>query len=233
MNSKSKFFLFIIFLVLSVLIAISSGYFSINLTFIEAFSKINPIVSASLYNLIYIILGAFSFSTNVMTGIGVFLFPKYLVVIYSMIGIMGSSIIDFYIARKLGRNYVRNYIEKRGGKLEKFDKIIEKDTFKTIFALSAVIFVPPAISYFLGGVMKINLKKYSLAIFLGNFFNIVFLVYLFSGFINSNTIQILVSIIGLTIITSIALYMYNGEIKDIFKLSFPWFFRKSHFIKLK
>jgi DNA (cytosine-5)-methyltransferase 1 len=37
---------------------------------------------------------------------------------------LGSSIIDFYISRKLGRDYVKTYIEKRGGKIEKFDKII-------------------------------------------------------------------------------------------------------------
>jgi len=221
MNSKKKFVLFIAFLVVSLFFAIFSAYFGLNPSSIETFVSVNHVLSAFVYNLLFIGLTSFSFSVSVMTSFGTLLFPWYEVVIYAMIGIMGSSIIDFYISRKLGRSYIKNYLEKRGGKIEKFEEIVEKNTFKTTLILSAIFFVPPTIPNFLGGVININLKGYSIATFLGNLPNTFFTVYLINGLLYSNTFQIYASIIGLVMTTLIALYFYNGEIRNILRLSFP------------
>jgi len=221
MNTKKKFDLFIAFIFISIFIAILSEYFNLSQTSIENFVLINHTLSAFIYTFLFIALATFSFSVSVMTSLGAVFFSIPEIIIYAMIGIMGSSIIDFYIARKLGRGYVRNYIEKRGGKLEKFDEIIEKDTFKTTMILSAIFFVPPTIPNLLGGIMKINLKNYSIATFLGNIPNTIFTVLLINGFLYSNTLQIYTSIIALVMITVISLYFYKGEIRDIIKLSFP------------
>jgi len=227
MNSKKKFALLIAFLVVSLFIAIFSGYFGFNPSSIETFVSVNHMLSALVYNLLFIILASFSFSVSVITSLGTLLFSWYEVVIYSMIGIMGSAIIHFYISRKLGKDYVRNYLEKRGGKIEKFDDIVEKNTFKTTLILSAVFFVPPTIPNFLGGVININLKKYFIATFLGNLPNTFFTVYLINGLLHSNNFQIYISIAGLVLTTLIALYFYKGEIKNILRLSFPWAFEKN------
>ena len=225
MNSKKRFSLFVIFAVICLLVAVFSWYFGLDLNSIESFVSTNFILSVIVYNLLFITLTSFSFSVSVMTSLGVLLFSIYLVIIFSMIGIMGSSIIDFYIARKLGKEYVKNYLEKRGGKLEKFDEIVEKNTFKTTLLLSAIFFVPPTIPNLLGGVIKINLKNYSIATFLGNLPNTILTVYLVHGILYSNISQIYTSIIGLILITIIALYFYKGEIKSILRLSFPWAFK--------
>jgi uncharacterized membrane protein YdjX (TVP38/TMEM64 family) len=138
---------------------------------------------------------------------------------------MCSAVIHFYISRKLGKDYLKDYLEKHGG-IEMFDKIVERNTFKTVLILSAVFFVPPMIPNLLGGVMNINLKKYFIATFLGNFPNTFFTVYLINGMLYSNILQISFSIIGLVATTVIALYFYNGEIIDILRLSFPKIFNK-------
>lgn len=227
MNPRKKFIIFIIFIIASFIISTFSGYFGLNPTStIEKFINLNPNFSSLIYTILFIILTSFAFSVSVMTSLGAMFFSTYEVIIFSMIGIMGSSIIHFYLSRKLGREYVRNYIHNKGGDLEKFDVILEKDSFKTIFLLSAIFFVPPSIPNFLGGVIKINLKKFSIATFLGNVPNTVFTVLLINGFMNSNNTLVIISIIGLILVTSIALIFYSGEIKDILVLSFPWMFNR-------
>jgi uncharacterized membrane protein YdjX (TVP38/TMEM64 family) len=228
MNSKKKFILFIVFIAFSLLMGIFSGYLGFNTTSLESFVSINHSLAVFLYTLIFTVLASFSFSVSVMNGFGVLIFSWYEVVICATIGIMISSTIHFYISRKLGRDYVRSYLEKRGGAMEKFDEIVEKDTFKTIFILSAIYFVPPTLPNILGGVIKINYKKYFIATFLGNIPNTFFTVYLINGFLYSNAFQIYFSIAGLIITTLAAIYFYNGEIKHILKLSFPWISNKTN-----
>jgi uncharacterized membrane protein YdjX (TVP38/TMEM64 family) len=227
MASKKRATLFAGFVLISIIVAIFSGYFGLSLGSVNKFVSTNFLVSAIIYNLLFIVLASFSFSISVMTSLGVLVFSVYWVIIFSMIAVIASSIIDFYIARKLGKDYVRDYLEKRGGKLEKFDEILEKNTFKTILILSAIAVVPPAVPNFLGGVMKINLRNYSIATFFGNLPNTVFTAYLIHGFLYSNSVQIYVSIAGLVAATLIALYFYKGETTSILKLSFPWVFRAS------
>lgn len=226
MNSKKKFILLIIFVVISFLVAILSGYFGLNINSITSFFAVNHWLAAVLYTLLFFGLAVFSFSVSVMTSLGTLLFSWQEVVIYTMIGLLASSIVHFFISRKLGKDYVRNYLEKRGSRIEKFDKIVEKDTFKTILIWSAIFFVPPTLAELLGGVINIDFKKFFLATFLGNFPNTFFTVYLVNGLLYSSMFQIYTSIIGLIATTAIALYFYNGEISDILKLSFPKLFER-------
>lgn len=226
MNSKKKFFLFVVFLILSVIMASFSGYSGLNFFGVINFFSTNHIFSVFAYNLFFIISASFSFSVSILTSSGAFLFSWYEVLIYAMIGIVASSIIDFYISRKLGRNYIRNYIRKRGGKIEKFDEVLGKDSFKSILILSTIFFVPPTIPNFLGGIMSIDLKKYFVATFLGNLPNTFFTILLINGFIYSNLLLISLSTVGLILTTLTAIYFYNGEIKELFLLSLPRIFFK-------
>lgn len=199
---------------------IFSGYFGININSFEYIFSINPFFSAFLYILLFVLLTSFSFSVSVMTSLGTALFSWYLVVIYAMIGIMGSSIIDFYLSRKLGKKHIQRYLNKNSGKIEKLKDIMEKNTFKTILIFSAIFFVPPTLPNFLGGIININFKKYILATFLGNLPNTFFTIYLINGIFYSNNFQVYFSLFGLIATTLIALFFYGGEIKDIFALSF-------------
>lgn len=230
MSTRSKFILFAIILFISLTVAVVSSYFGTNfsatLSYIQSFAAVNRILSAVIYVAIFTALAAVSFSVSVIAGFGTLFFQVPELAAYSMIGMVAGAIIDFYISRKLGREYLRNYIERRGGKLENFDKVVEKDGFKTILILSAVFFVPPAIPNFLGGIINIDLKKYAAATFLGNLPNIFSIIYLTNGILYSNYIQIYVSIAGLVATTLIALFFYKGEIKDLLQISFPWLFKK-------
>jgi len=226
MNTKTKFALFLIFLVISLFVALFSGYFGLNSSSIGVFVSLNPTFASFLYIFLFIVLTTFSFSVSVMTSLGTIFFSGIEVFIFSIIGIMGSSVIDFYVSRKLGKEYVRNKLIKNQAGLERFDEILEKDNFKTIFILSALFFVPPKIPNLLGGVMKINFGKYFIATFLGNMPNTIFTIYLIKGVLYSDIVQIYLSVIGLIAITSISLYFYKNEIRNILILSFPGFFRR-------
>ncbi len=226
MNTKTKFAIFLIFVSFSLFVALFSGYFGLNPSSISIFVSFNPTLASFLYVFLFIVLTTFSFSVSVMTSLGTVFFSITEVFIFSMIGIMGSSVIDFYISRKLGKEYVKNKLMKENARLEKFDEILEKDNFKTIFILSAIFFVPPKIPNLLGGVMKINLRRYFIATLLGNMPNTFFTIYLIKGILYSDIVQIYLSVIGLIAVTSISLYFYKGEIRNILVLSFPGLFKK-------
>ena len=226
MKRQNKIILFFIFLVISLFVSIFSGYFGLNQSAIESFVTLNHTLGASIYLSLFIILATFSFSVSIMTSVGAIFFTIQEMILYAMLGVMCSSIIHFFISKKLGRDYVRSYIKKRGGALEKFDKVLEKDTFKTTLILSAIFFVPPSIPNLLGGIMKINFKKFCLATFLGNLPNTVFTICLINGFLYSNLFYIYISIPALILTTLTALYFYKGEISHILRISFPWFFKK-------
>jgi uncharacterized membrane protein YdjX (TVP38/TMEM64 family) len=232
MKNKTKFKLFVGFLLLSLFVAIFSGYFSFNLPPLEKIVSENYLLSVTIYLLLFIILVSFSFSATAMMFAGVIFFSIPLMIFCAMVGIMGGAIVHYFISQKLGKEYIRHYLEKRGGNLEKFDEIIEKDNFKTILILSAAFIVPPLIPNLLGGIMKINLKNYSIATFFGNLPNTIFTIYFVKGVLYSNLLYIYISIIGIALVTIIALYFYKGEIKDIIHLSFPWMFKKQQ-IKIK
>jgi uncharacterized membrane protein YdjX (TVP38/TMEM64 family) len=233
MNNKKKFTLFVGFLLLSLIIAIVSGYLGFNLSSLEKIVAENYVISVLLFTIIFVILICFSFSATALLFAGILFFSIPILIISSMIGIMGGAIFHYFISKKLGKDYIRNYLEKRGGKLEKFDEIVEKNNFKTILILSAAFIVPPLIPNLLGGIMKINLKRFSIATFLGNLPNTIFTIYFVKGVLYSNPLDVYVSIIGIAIVTIVALYFYKGELKSIFRLSFPWMFRKPPIVTVK
>lgn len=226
MNNKDKYYLFVLLVIFSGLVAVFSGYYSPKIPLLEPIFTISPSLTALIYVLVFIALTTFSFSVTAMTASGILFFTGPEVVFYSLIGIMGSSIIDFYIAKKLGRTYIRRRISRGRGKLIKLDKIVEKNTFKTIFILSTVFFVPPTIPNFLGGVINIKFRDYVLATFFGNMPNTILTVYLILGLIHSNPFQIYLSVLGLVAVSTTALYFYKGEVGSLLRLSFPWFYRK-------
>ena len=226
MNNKKKFILFISFILLSIIIAIVSGYLGFNLPALEKLVAANYVISVIIYLLLFMVLVAFSFSATALLFAGIVFFPIPILVVCAMGGIMFGAITHYFIAKKLGKDYVRSYMEKRGGSLEKFDEILEKHNFKTILIFSLAFIIPPLIPNLLGGIMKINLKKFSIATFFGNLPNTVFTIYFVKGVLYSNALDIYVSIAGIVIVTILSLYFYKGELKSIFRLSFPWLFKK-------
>lgn len=226
MRSKTKFLLLLTFLAFSLVIAFLSSYLGLDQNSLEKFISLNYLLASFVYTISFTVLTSFSFSSTVLTTIGTLLFSKYEIIPYALIGIMGSAVIQFYISRKLGLEYVKNHIIKKGGKIEAFDNILEKNPFKTIFILSVIFIVPPTIPNFLGGVLKINLRKYALATFLGNLPNTILTVFAVEGFLEANNLQVYLSIAGIILISLVGMYFYTGELKEIFQMSFPWLYKK-------
>lgn len=226
MNQNKKFRIFVIFFFFSLIVSLISSYFGFDFLYFSGFISSNPYLSLLFYNIIFIVLTSLSFSVSFMTGAGVLFFSPNVVVLSAMIGIIGSSVIDYIIARKLGRDYFKKYLEKKGGKIEKFDSILEENNFKTITVLSAIFFVPPTLPNFLGGLMDMSLKSYVLANFIGNLPHTILTVYLIYGVLASNYSLVYVCIVGQILVTLIAMYFYAGEFKELLKISFPFLFKK-------
>lgn len=190
------------------------GYYSLSHFFI-----------ALAFVLIFIALTTFGFSVTVMVIVGTLFFGFLEIVVYAMLGILGSSTIVFFISRHLGREHSRKFFKNRGNYFCDVNDVVEKDTFKTITVLSTIFFVPPMIPNILGGVIKIGFWEYLLATFLGNLPTTFFSVLTVYGTMNLNSEYVTSGIIGLVMTTLIALFYYRGELKCLLRLSFPWAFR--------
>jgi uncharacterized membrane protein YdjX (TVP38/TMEM64 family) len=226
MNSKKKFVIFLSFIIVCVAVSVFSGYLGLNPTTIQNYVSVNNTLFAVIYTIAFVILASLSFSISVMSGLGIFFFSVKETIVYSLIGIMGGAIVHFYMSRRLGKKAIQDYIEKRGGRLEEFENIFKKDPSKTVLLLSAIFIVPPTIPNCLGGILNISLKKYSIATLLGNIPNTILTVCFLDGISTGNTAEVYFCIIGLILVTVISMLFYRGEIKSIFRLSFPWLFKK-------
>ncbi|MBU0957821.1 MAG: VTT domain-containing protein [Nanoarchaeota archaeon] len=226
MNKKTKFGIFVAFLLVSIFIAFFPDYLFNLLESVLNYYSYSHFFGALIFILIFIGLTTFAFSVSLLVVAGAFFFGFWEILIYAMIGIIGSSSIVFYISKRLGRDYARDYFKKRGTLLCDIDGIIEKNTFRTITVLSTVFFVPPMIPNLLGGIIKISYKKYLLATFIGNLPTTFFTVLIVVGAVMLDEVYVISGIIGVVMVSLIALYFYKGEIQCLLRLSFPWAFRR-------
>ena len=88
MNKKNRFYLFIIFVFISLVVYFFSGYFGITETSFWSFVSYNHNLFALVYTLIFIILSTFSFSVTVLIGVGVLFFSKFELFWYAITGVM-------------------------------------------------------------------------------------------------------------------------------------------------
>ncbi len=74
---------------------------------------------------------------SVLTGIGAAIFGPYLGFLYVYLGAMVGSVLSFFIARTLGRDFASSIA---GERLKKYDRAIEQNGFSTVLYLRLIYF---------------------------------------------------------------------------------------------
>jgi uncharacterized membrane protein YdjX (TVP38/TMEM64 family) len=160
-----KLVIFLIFIAFCFYFAFASGFAKqlvtregIN-TFVTHYGPLAPLAFIGLY-----VMGICLFIPSpIFTGLGGYLFGTFYGTLYNMCGLVIGSTISFFIGRHLGREFASPLIEKW---LHKYDKLLEKHGFATIFYLRLFNFPLIGLNY-CAGLTRISFKDFFLGTAIG------------------------------------------------------------------
>ena len=178
MNRNKKRFILLLFFLIAV--GVVNNYLKISLddasTFLNKFSLWETIF---IYILIYV-LGTtlLPLSKDILKVIGAVSMGAVL----SSLGIWIAEIINasilFYLARSLGRGFVR---ERLKGKIKRLDEKIGSSGFKGILILRLVPLIPYRVLDLLAGVSAISFIRYFVIVVIGSPLRIFWIQYILAG----------------------------------------------------
>ncbi len=160
-----KFSLFFLFLI--------GGYLCLHLS--GAFSHLNPETLQSwiatfewwaplVYMGVYTFLSLLLFPGTVLSLAGGLLFGPYLGTLYTIIGATGGAILSYFIAGKLGKDFV---IARLKGRFRELYLNSEKQGFKIIFLLRLIPLFPFDVVNYAAGLTSIRWHHFLAATVLG------------------------------------------------------------------
>lgn len=120
--------------------------------------------------------------------------------LYSLIGVVISATVAFYLARFIGRDFLLSII---GEKLRGIDNKLNKNGFKVLFIMRVTVVFPFDPLSFVAGLSKMKYKPYIIATILGSIPETLAFNYLGLGLksIISLKVLVIISIIFLIILT--------------------------------
>ncbi len=156
-------------------------------------------------------------------------YPLPLAIVYSFIGLMFGAVVDFLLARYLGRDFITRFFK---GKLEKFDEKSQKHGFRLILYLRMVPIFPFISINFGAGLSKIRFSDYFWGTALGILPSLCVVSYFASSLI-SGTAEARHHVMGHLIVSSLLLvgisllplviqkrgFLLNGFKRNVFKKS--------------
>lgn len=170
--------------------------------FVNGFGVFGPVV----YILIYAAGICLFIPGSLLTAVGGIIFGTVWGFIYTMIGAMIGSTVAFFIARYLGKEFFDNVLKEKAKKLEKYNDLLEKESFSTIFYLRMVFF-PFTPLNFAAGVTKCKFKEYFWGTLLGIIPGTFIFTFFFDTITNITGIQDLLSWkIGLAVVLFVAAF---------------------------
>ncbi len=114
----------------------------------------------------YLIASPIPLMATLLSATGGLLFGPWVGMLVAMGASIATSLVPFYLARRLGREWVQ--AKMKGGKLESFlARVDDGSGFKFILLLRLVGVLPWEMQNYVAGVSKANLPTYFLATVLG------------------------------------------------------------------
>ncbi|MBW2987428.1 TVP38/TMEM64 family protein [Candidatus Woesearchaeota archaeon] len=160
-----KLVIFLVFIGFCFYFAFASGFAKHFLTregintFVANYGALAPLAFIGLY-----VMGICLFIPSpIFTGLGGYLFGTFYGTLYNMAGLVIGSTISFFIGRHLGRDFASPLIEKW---LHKYDKLLDKHGFATIFYLRLFNFPIIGLNY-CAGLTRLKFKDFFLGTAIG------------------------------------------------------------------
>lgn len=151
---------------------------------------------------------------------GIFLFTFKWAMFYGFLGLIIGGLVIYFLSWYLGREFVREYMGIKKGKLKLLDELIEKDPFKLVLVLNCVYFFPSNLAYAMAGITDLKFWKFLFATIIGNFSNFYAVGLLTIGARSGSYLHITSGVIILVLVTLIPLIIYREHLKEIMRVIF-------------
>lgn len=214
-----KFITLIVFVLFSVSLIFFASFLSYNQETIAA--KLTESYTPWIIFLVLVTLA--SATTLPITAVAipaVFLFPFWWTLIFGFFGIMIGAFIVYFTSRYLGRSFVKEYVEKRGGKVKAINEVIESNSLEILLLLNCVYIFPSNLAHMTAAVTETKFWKFWAAMIIGNFTNYFSLLLLFYGVFWYNFNYISIAVILLVSVNFIPLSLYSKHLKTVWALAF-------------
>ncbi len=218
--SKLKFWIFLVFLILSTLFSISLGIFDIDQTAVEGFLKANPYFSKLVFFGIMTIAVATTLPVNLIALAGLFVFDFYILLLMVSISILLGVVIMYFIAKQLGEKGFEEYAGINGTRINVLHKLMKEHRYPLMTLLSFVYFFPSNMAGVTAAFTGTEFPKFFVISFFGNAINIIFFIILAKGIMVNNFLISSVSLVILILNTLVPLVIYRKNIKNVFRLVF-------------
>lgn len=218
---KLKFIIFFVFIILAIVLFIFASY--LGYTPENIGEKLNNNYYYETI-IIFIILIAIAAATTLpITAVmipGIIFFSFQANIFYTTIGIFIGALFTFFMSRYLGKDYVKDYVKLKGGRVKALNDLIEEKSFKLILLLNLVYFFPSNIAHMVAGLTKTKFNKFLLATVMGNLPNTFAVALVIYGTYWLNSTYVICGVIILIIISIIPLYFYRKHIKELIILAY-------------
>jgi len=223
--AKSKYInlkgiIFIILIVISISAFLFADYLNYDVQTIKSLISQNYYLSVFIFLILIIVAAITTLPISVASIPGVLVFSLVNTVFYVMIGIVVGAFILYYLSKWLGKKFVDEYAELKGGKLRAFNELMHENSFRFVILLDFVYFFPSNLAHMVAGITNLKISKFLFATIVGNFLNSFSIILLIFGIINQNISHIVIASLVLALTTLIPLYIFRRDIKDILILSF-------------
>ncbi len=131
--------------------------------------------------------------------------------IYTTIGALIGASIAFFIARYLGKEIIKR---KSSDKLEKIEKLIEKNGFYIIFLLRLIPLFPFDVISYGAGITNVKYKDFILATLFGTIPGIAVFTNIGATSLNIKSTSFYISIALLVLLFTVSIFLKNKFLKD-------------------
>lgn len=211
MNNKLKKILIII-LILAFLV-ITNKYIGNNVDiytikeYVKTFGVLAPLIYIVMFSLVP--LTFFPDSVLAISAGLIFGFSKGY--IYTTIGALIGASIAFFIARYLGKEIIK---KRSSDKLEKIERLIEKNGFYIIFLLRLIPLFPFDVISYGAGITNVKYKDFILATLFGTIPGIAVFTNIGATSLNIKSTSFYISIALLVLLFTISIFLKNRFLKD-------------------
>ncbi|WP_195238188.1 TVP38/TMEM64 family protein [Romboutsia sp. 1001285H_161024_C4] len=131
--------------------------------------------------------------------------------IYTTIGALIGASIAFFIARYLGKEIIKR---KSSDKLEKIERLIEKNGFYIIFLLRLIPLFPFDVISYGAGITNVKYKDFILATLFGTIPGIAVFTNIGATSLNIKSTSFYISIALLVLLFTVSIFLKNKFLKD-------------------
>jgi len=220
-NAKRlRFYIFIAFVVLSILLVFFSGIMNYNEGTIGNLLLKYDYISMPIYILLVSIAIATTLPVSVAVLAGFFIFTLYELILLTILGMIAGIYFLFYASRKFGKEGFKEYVKLKGERLKAFRNLLEADSTSLIVLLTFVYFFPSNLAGVVAGITNTKFYRFAIICLIGNLINSAAFIFLAYGIYILSWIYIIPSSIVLVLNTAVPLYIYRKHMKDIIILAF-------------